>query len=131
MALIELLLATQPSQLPETGYGSHTLSITNESYNHGADIPVNPQAQGIFSPANRKSIHSNDGNVSSSYSLNGSDAQGAQNIFNAYNLPPSLLGLASNAVPPPAILDLNGTKPTPSYITGTTISDTRNNIDND
>ena len=53
MALIELLLATQPSQLPETGYGSHTLSITNESYNHGADIPVNPQAQGIFSPAKK------------------------------------------------------------------------------
>jgi hypothetical protein len=116
MSLIELLLATQPSQLPVGDYGEHSLSITNDSYNHGEDIPINPQADGIFSPANKNSIHSN-GNVSSSYSLNGSNVQGAQNIYNAYNLPPNLLGLASNNLPSPAILDLDGEKPSPLYFT--------------
>jgi len=114
MALIDLLQATQPSQLPTTGYGNHSLNITNESYDHGNDIPTNPQADGIFSPANKTSIHS-DGAINNSYSLNGSNTQGAQNIFNAYNLPPGLLGLSSNPIPPPAILDLDGIKPSPSY----------------
>ena len=116
MALIDLLQATQPSELPTTGYGNHSLNITNESYDHGNDIPTNPQANGIFSPADKTSIHSN-GNIDNSYSLNGSNTQGAQNIFNAYNLPLGLLGLSSNPIPSPAILDLNGAKPSLSYFT--------------
>lgn len=114
MSLIELLLATQPSQLPVGDYGGHSLSITNDSYNHGEDIPINPQADGIFSPANKTSIHS-DGRIDNSYSLNGSNQQGAQDIYNSYNLPPELLGLASNNIPAPAILDLNGLPSTPTY----------------
>jgi hypothetical protein len=118
MALIDLLQATQPSQLPTTGYGNHPLNITNESYNHGGDIPTNPQADGIFSPANKTSIHSDNGDINRSYSLNGTNVQGAQNIFNAYNLPPGLMGLSSNQLPLPAILDLDSATPIrPPYFT--------------
>jgi len=116
MSLIELLLATTPSQIPPESYGGHTPSITNDSYNHGGDIPTNPQADGIYSPANKKSIHSN-GTIDSSYSLNGTNAQGAQNIYNSYNLAPNLLGLASNNIPAPSIIDLNGEKPSSLYFT--------------
>jgi hypothetical protein len=128
MALIDLLQATQPNQLPTTGYGDHSLSITNESYNHGEDISPNPQA--VKPSQGGKSIHSN-GNADDSYSLNGTNLQGAQNIFNAYNIPPSLLGYgASNVLPVPSILDENGEKPTPSYFTDN-VSTTRTNIDRD
>jgi hypothetical protein len=117
MALIDLLQATQPSELPTTGYGNHSLNITNESYDHGNNIPTNPQANGIFSPADKTSIHS-DGTINNSYSLNGTNVNGAQTIFNAYNLPLGLLGLSSNPLPTPAILDLDSATPIiPPYFT--------------
>lgn len=107
MALIDLLLARQPSQLPSTGYGSHVLNITNDSYNHGGDIRVNPQTD-LY---NKKSIHSN-GTEDTSYSLNGSDQDLAIQIHNTYNIPPALLGYnTSNPLAIPSTIDLNGATP--------------------
>lgn len=107
MALIDLLLAQQPNQLPTTGYGSHVLNITNDSYNHGGYIRQNPQAD-LY---NKQSIHSN-GTEDTSYSLNGSDQGLATQIHNTYNIPPTLLGYnTSNPLATPSIIDLNGATP--------------------
>ncbi len=107
MALIDILLARQPNQLPSTGYGSHVLNITDDSYNHGGDIRVNPTTD-LY---NKKSIHSN-GTEDTSYSLNGSDQGLATQIHNTYNIPDALLGYAtSRNLPIPSTIDLNGATP--------------------
>lgn len=75
------------------------------SYNNGEGIDINPQAN-IGNPF---SIHSNNGDPNDSYSLNGSNAQGAQNVYNTYN------DGYSNSLPQPAgaggPMDLNGYTP--------------------
>jgi hypothetical protein len=106
MSLIDILLAQQPGQLPTTGYGDHTLNITDDSYNHGGNIRVNPQTDRY----NKKSIHSN-GTEDTSYSLNGSDEILATRIHNTYNIPQSLLGYTTNDISIPSTIDLNGATP--------------------
>jgi hypothetical protein len=106
MSLIDLLLARQPNQLPTTGYGSHIFNITNDSYNHGGDIRVNPQTD----LHNKKSIHSN-GTEDTSYSLNGSDEILASRIHNTYNIPDTLLGYTTRNLATPSTYDLDGATP--------------------
>lgn len=107
MALIDLLYALQPNQLPSTGYGSHVFNITNDSYNHGGEIYINPQAD-LY---NKRSIHSN-GTENTSYSLNGSDSDLAIRIHNAYNIPSPTLGYnTTKNLPSPSTIDLNGATP--------------------
>jgi hypothetical protein len=88
--------------LTDTG---SALSYYRETFEEDQTIPINPQAN----RGNKYSIHSN-GDDDDSYSLNGSNSQQAQNVWNVYND-----GL-NNPLPPPSnFLDLNGYPPsTPS-----------------
>jgi hypothetical protein len=72
------------------------------SYNNGEDITINPQAN----MGNPFSVHSNNGDQSDSYSLNGSNFQGAQNVYNEYND-----GYVNGLPSSPGFLDLNGYTP--------------------
>ena len=114
MSLIDIFLAQTPSQLPTTGYGNHTLNITNDSYNHGGEIRVNPQTDRY----NKHSIHSN-GTKDTSYSLNGSDEILATRIHNTYNIPSTLLGNTTHNLPVPSAIDLDGATPSQYMDTAT------------
>jgi len=98
------------NQLAATG---SVLSYNRTIYPANYIIPINPQAN----MGDKKSIHSN-GTPSDSYSLNGTNAAGAQTIFNAYND-----GL-NNFPPPPSgpgftVPDLDGYVPNWNYTANT------------